>query len=383
MKKLICFVLTFSIVTVCSPKFEKSEKIMEDGVEVIVNQKEPYKIEGKANLLHLEKEFSIDTEKDEVISTGLLDIQHFDVDDEGNLYFSSLKNSENCIFKFDSEGNFLLSFGRKGQGPGEFQFPGMVSAQKAEISVTDLTKVVFFDREGQLLREIPKDSLKVFVIPMSNNKFLVRERIMDRTDQRSQYSALIIYDPAFNIIKEIIRVTLQNPLKGQGFRAIVPMYFFSISGDKIYEGNTERGYEICVYNSNGNLLKKIRKNYDPVVITEENKKNLLKQYKSLPEEIKKTIHFPENFPPFQYFFSDDEGRLFVMTYEEGQKPRYFLYDIFNTEGIFVGRIELDNCSQLDDQTYPLPAVAQKNLLYCLCEKNSGYKELVVYRMIWK
>lgn len=39
-------------------------------------------------------------------------------DKEGNLYVAD--SGWNKIFKFNSEGKFLLSFGREGQGPGEF-----------------------------------------------------------------------------------------------------------------------------------------------------------------------------------------------------------------------------------------------------------------------
>ena len=66
-------------------------------------------------------------------------------------------------------------------------------------------------------------------------------------------------------------------------------------------------------------------------------------------------------------------------YEEGEKPGEFLYNIFNREGIFIGRTKLDNM----DNNRPTPVKAKKNHLYYLRVKESGYKELVVFKMKWE
>ena len=43
------------------------------------------------------------------------------MNDDGNIY---ILDAGNCrVQKFDSEGKFLASFGREGQGPGEFNSP--------------------------------------------------------------------------------------------------------------------------------------------------------------------------------------------------------------------------------------------------------------------
>ena len=86
---------------------------MEDGVEVIVNHLEPYKIKGEPSTLQLEEEFRIDTERDEIAEVGLTDIKLFEVDSESNVYFLNLQRSEYAIFKFDRKGNsctFTLCF---------------------------------------------------------------------------------------------------------------------------------------------------------------------------------------------------------------------------------------------------------------------------------
>ena len=43
----------------------------------------------------------------------------------------------------------------------------------------------------------------------------------------------------------------------------------------IYVGHEKRGYEISIFDLNGNLLKKIRKEYNPADVPDEFKENWL------------------------------------------------------------------------------------------------------------
>jgi hypothetical protein len=53
MKKHITLILILLIFSNCAQKQEKVEKIMEDGVEVVLNHLEPYKIKGEPIALTL------------------------------------------------------------------------------------------------------------------------------------------------------------------------------------------------------------------------------------------------------------------------------------------------------------------------------------------
>ena len=83
---ILIFLFMIVLIISCGPKQEKIERYVKDGVEVIVNHLEPYRIEGEPNTLHLEEEFTIDTEKDYIAESGLVDIDNFDVDSKGNIY---------------------------------------------------------------------------------------------------------------------------------------------------------------------------------------------------------------------------------------------------------------------------------------------------------
>lgn len=123
MKKLIYLGLILSLFSYCGHKQERVDKIIEDGVEVVLNRLEPYKIKGEPTTFSLEKEFTIDTERNDIAEFGLADVDSFTVDLDGNIYILSPKSGEKVVFKFDWNGNFVMSFGQKGQGPGEVQWP--------------------------------------------------------------------------------------------------------------------------------------------------------------------------------------------------------------------------------------------------------------------
>ncbi len=375
---LLCF--TFS----CQ-KQEQIERIMEDGVEVVINHLEPYKIKGKPSILHLEKEYVIDTEDDEIADLGLTDIGAFDVDSEGNIYMVSPMAKENTIFKFDSNGNYVHSFCRMGQGPGEMPYPPWTLniTSQDEITATNAMnkKLLIFNNDGNFVEETPiaLQAPRIYgVTPLKNGNYLCIKVVSDpKSDYLFQFT-LGLQDSEFKEINDLNVHNEPNHFKGQNRQGIFT-FCHRITKDKIFVGNDSRGYEIWVFDLDGNLMRKIRKDYEKVPITREFMEETMK---ALDEPRRKMTIFPESFPPFQGFFTDDKGGLYVMTYEKGENSKEYIIDIFNADGIFVGRKSFRIFFSHDDDIL-LWATVKQNLLYCKNEKESGFKELVVYKMTWE
>ena len=95
--------------------------------------------------------------------------------------------------------------------------------------------------------------------------------------------------------------------------------------------------------------------------------------------IRKKIYFPDVMPPFLGFFADERGFLLVMTYEKGQKSGEFLYDIFNPDGVFIGRKSL----RVYFDEFGVHAKMKNGFLYRVDEKESGFKRLVVSLVTWE
>jgi len=186
-----------------------------------------------------------------------------------------------------------------------------------------------------------------------------------------------LYDPALEEIKVLdIFKYPSSRKKGMSGTYINSLFIWRKEGDFIYIGNEDRGYEFLVYDLDGNLLRKIRKEYDPVLFPESLKKKRQERYESFGRK----VFFEKYWPPYLSFFVDDEGRIYARTYEDGNAPGEFMYDIFSPEGVFIMRKSMNiyTWGEID-----LSAIAKKNHLYCLQEKESGFKELVVYRMNWR
>lgn len=385
MKKIIFLALILSLVTACGQKQLSPKKVVEDGVEVILNQFEPYKIEGEPTTFSLSEVLIIDTEKDELAEAGLTDPKTFDVDSEGNIYILNEGQTESFIFKFDEQGNFKTSFGRKGQGLGEIQVPsGFAIGYQDEILVTDYgnKKLIIFGGTGNLIQETSTDINIWEINPLKNGKYLITKRLIDPEGQYLYQFPILLCDNEYEEIKELDRQKIPNFLNKKGMTLSPYIFMYSISSDRIFIGNSVRGYDIWVYDFDGHLLRKIKKEYKSG-----DKEEFIKDIKeSLPEETsqEEKVKFPSQFPPFKTLFSDDDGRLFVMTSEKGKSSGEYVVDLFNSDGIFVGRTTLKSLFTMLTPGPLVPYIKiKKDRLLCLLRKDSGYKALVVYRMNWE
>ena len=381
MKNLIYLCLILCLFYHCGPKKEIIEKYVEDGVEVIVNHIEPYKVEKEASHLYLEEEFRINTEKEDIMATGLTDINYINVDSEGSIYCLNEKCQENFILKFNRNGNFVTGFGRKGQGPGELQMPilPLINSQD-EVVVMDQGRreLFFFAKDGTFIKSISRDASTIGVFPLENGNYLMATVIFDPQSDNIMEYPFSVFSSNFKEIRELDRLKFPNYLRGIKQKATPPGFLWSVTPRNVYFGNEEQGYEIRMYDLEGNLVRKIKKEYKKVRIPEE---YIEEQTEGMSDALRQRIYFPEYFPPFQCAFPDDKERLYVITNEKGNNPGEYMCDIFNPAGIFITRTSLAGI--METGLILLPPVARNDRLYCIEETESGYRELVVYKMRWE
>ena len=298
MRKFTILTLAIFFLLSCSSKSEKIERVWEDGVEVVINHLKPHKIEDEPSELILEEEFRIDTEDDEVANTGLTELSDFNVDSEDNIYCLNLRTNENFLYKFDREGHFITSFIRKGQGPGELQWLStpMINNKDEILCYEAYTKkFLTFDREGHLIDtevlRIPLNPMEAAgaVIPLENRYFLVYSgRIDEKAEKLPQYCRL--FNSEWNEIRLLDKNSgTDNFMVAEKINNIEPFLVYAACKDRIYIGNSERGYEILVYDGQGRLRRKIRKEYKAIPVPEDFKKKRLAGY---PEMFKKKVFSP-------------------------------------------------------------------------------------------
>jgi hypothetical protein len=375
----------------CRSQQERPQRTYEGPIEVIHNGFEPYRIKGELSHLTLEKYLTIDFENPDLAAMGIPRITSFDVDSQGNIYVWCQRSSENFIFKFAPSGKLDRAFGRSGQGPGEIGALSYLRInERDEIIVSDYdrTNLVVMTTAGNMINEIRLTSAMDTATLLANGNLLAWKSA-SHPEEGSEDLEVVLCDTKLKELAILGPVEkLPNLAKIKKINGLETMPTWgqgSISNGWIYVGNKQSGYEISVYDLEGKPVRKIRKAYKPAAVPEDIKRKVLDVF-DLPVHAgqKSKLYFPASMPPFQYFFPDDQGRLFVMTFEKGESPGYYLYDIFNPEGVFVGRTSLDNSGNESNEIWggPFEVRARNNRLYYLRAKESGFQELVVCRMIW-
>ena len=384
--------LGMCLIWACGEAPQQIETIYEDGKEVILNHIEPYALSGEPGTFTCVDEFVIDTEDDSIAGLGLTDIglinqSYFDVDSLGSIYIYCPQDAEHIFFKFDRNGKFIQAFGRKGQGPGEFQGNlyfriFMNDDGEEELVVTDHlnNRVSFLKTDGTLIREVRSDSSIFAVHPLGAERFLVYRKVINASKEFLTQQPLSLTGPDFREMVELDRQRIPNPIVGERLKGIYYIFSWDAAAGLVFTGFQERGYEIFVYNYDGQMIRKIRKEFTPIPVPEDHKAAYMSQFEAeMYAPIRKKIYFPDVMPPFLGFFADERGFLLVMTYEKGQKSGEFLYDIFNPDGVFIGRKSL----RVYFDEFGVHAKMKNGFLYRVDEKESGFKRLVVSLVTWE
>jgi len=361
----------------CGPSKDRIERIREDGVDVVMNHVEPYRTGGPATF-SLDEIFRLDTEDPEFLKIGIPDIHGFDVNSRGDIFIlRTIRGSEDFIFKFDRNGKFAASFGHPGEGPGELQSPRHIAVDAVdEVLVVDGGRALLakYGREGKFIGAKPWP--KVGPIAAGPGGTLIfRETDMNFETGKPVYSSsLKILDSG--LMERSAVAALKVEMEPTDFRAIEPLLCWTSSRDEIFIASEERGYEISVFDRVGKLKRKIRKEFEPIPVSEKDREKILKP---LPKEMRAMAHFPESHPPIQALIAAEDGKLLVETFEPGGRSGEYVFDIFNPDGAFVGQKSLDVYLW---ENYPWARV-KDDRFYALREKANGFKELVISRLTWE
>lgn len=166
-------------------------------------------------------------------------INDVEVDSWGNIYVLDGKMTR--IVKFDRDGKFILRFGKKGQGPGEFGFPeSMVLDSDRNIYVLSSGKVLVFDENGKYLQSFPYNFYGIDIaLDNEENLILLGPRddgIFHVYDRKGNY--LYSYGSGFKVPDEFAKFKQARFSK-------LPIRLWSIE-DEVYVLNPYR-LEIHVY----------------------------------------------------------------------------------------------------------------------------------------
>ena len=365
-KKLISFSTLLGIFIICSSFSCKQQSTEwkgtiedENGVAIIMNPKEP---------IYSEEVFSIEEDLSIGVSEGpeeymFSKIRSVVVDEQERIYV--LDSREKHIKVFDSDGVYVTTVGRKGQGPGELAGPrNLCITNQNQIMVPDVTnlRITFFSLEGELSNNIgtpPRRLLEAKVDSIGN--IIGVEIVIDEENPRHE---LRMFDSDLNVLQSFCSSSLPDM---NNINPFMPSLTWDIYNyDRIICGWPD-SYEMEIYDTAGNLIRRIMREYDPLEITELDKEKL----KDLPPELK--VSFPKYHAPYWKLIVGDEGRIYAMTWERvGEGDNWVYYDVFDAEGKYIAKIPLFISIQ----------VFKKNKLYTFEYDEDGYHVVKRYKVTW-
>lgn len=290
----------------------------------------------------------------------------FTVDDEKNIYVLDMRGKK--VRKFNSSGRYIETFGRQGQGPGEFSSPESIQYLPGDYLIIfegESQKYSQFTTTGELIKN--KRFRKLMFSPylgLHNGNYLATN-----VDQSSNKNIFVfgVFNEDAELIIPLNRMerdpdppwpaqndrTSRARRIGEAFSRAVfqhaPVVALSDSGS-IYFGFSEK-YEIKIFKPDGPLFKIIRTHQPFLPVDKQDKKNFLENHiprdlstwnrmdESFKKEIVDMIRFPDEKPAFLSIIPMNDGYLMVL--RDGKYGKKALIDIFEPSGRFIIEKKLD------------------------------------------
>lgn len=293
-----------------------------------------------------------------VIFAGITSIAF---DQAGNIYI--LDFSDENIKKFDGKGRFLKVIGQKGQGPGDLSRPTRFDIGHDKLVVWELgnrrlqaltldgeaiTSRQVFDLSGQpqQLRVFPDGDIVVETL---------KTYFDDINKPQDVFLEILSSDLKTKKILYSHQVWKNKFLKDEKFGLTnIPQPFSPVvCWDLMPDGRVAIGfsaqYEFGIYSKQGDLLRSVSHSFEPVRVTEKDKKTFFESMsfadgqtikKGAPDYIIKNTDFPKYKPAYRQIMVDGEGNILVFPYLEDEAKQAFVFDAFTPEGQFISRVEI-------------------------------------------
>lgn len=349
------------------------------GVKVVVNPDVP--LYGEITL-ELEEDLVIGSEEDE--NYMFYDLVDFTVDSQENFFV--LNGGSYRVQKFDRDGNYIQSFGGRGQGPGEFEQPFLIYSDKeGKIFVYDTLRrnLHVFRNDGQFEKTI-KSQLSAFGIGGISSGNIIMKALSYSPEGSTD--DIIIADAMGEKIKTVASYPIESGPRIKGHSLSNPyrhrLFFCPISdGRSIYGHSSE--FHIYVISNSGEIDLKIEVSKRPEEISQKEKENLIQGYLARREQmpigeklskndVTNAYVFPEHKPFFNGIWTDSEDRIYAREMKiYNPEDRSQRFGVFDKDGHYLYKIDM-----------PFqPKILRDGFFYSLeTDLESGYMKIKRYRI---
>ncbi len=241
----------------------------------------------------------------------------------------------------------IRRFGRKGDGPHDFKYLPFVHVQPEALACTDFTKIVWFSKNGQVLKSMEFSALKDFDLNSEMLLVPVNGHYLRITADHEKFKRRVfLLDPAFKTVKQLY----EGPfIWMQGSATDIRTDTVSAQG-LVFIADTE-SFRITVFDDQGTLLRTI----------------------DMSSEVEKV---QDSALLHQYCVSDD--KIYATTYKKKDNLTEML--VFDLEGRLIRRLFLPLPSiqpQRGVVRYDLFTVARDRLYELVRNTATGRWELSI------
>jgi hypothetical protein len=327
--------------------------------------------------IELEEDLVLGSEKyDNYLFYRVWDIQ---ADDQGNIYV--LDSGAHRIQKYDKNGKYLCTLGRKGQGPGEFELPILLTFDKnGNLYVGEMAKIHAFDPDGKFVGVTKIPFFYTNFCPDGEGNFAITGRI---TTEEAQNLGVLIIDSEGKTHKKIAEfpglpvhetgTTVSHPYSPEiRLAAMIDKGF-------VYGYNLE--YKLYIAAWSGRPFMCVEKEEPAQVISRKEKNRILSDLAENTKKaelgwskslIEKMANIPRHRPFFDRILVDDKGRIYVRrrrsVLEENAGMRF---DIFGNDGHYLYTTGLPF----------VPACIKDGFMYnTTYSENTGEMKVIRYRI---
>ena len=355
-QKILIILMLVSTLFITSCSKDKTYRVeTKDGVRYVHNLKPKYDY-PIAGLEFVRRIGELEPEDEKYMFQEPLSI---DRDENGCLYI--LDNKACTIKKFDRNGQYVSDFGRRGQGPGEFEYPGTISiGDEDKIMVTTMGAVFhIFDLSGRFIKRLQLNQYQGIFMQMMKSGTLVGYSMEIRGENSKDNKILKTFDQEGNVRHEFGEPFLVDKVQSSWFANFPAIE--TDNQDNVFINFTHQN-RIEKYSSNGDLLMKIDREL-PFPLKYGYKKDTI-NIGGVVREIDR-----EDFPFVSRGIGvDHKGRIWAMSVkkeiaddlkpEESSFQEYFEFEIYSPEGILLSKIPIpeklkhfDNWTMKDESLY--------------------------------